>query len=134
MLRYVTSMGHNAPKDVSFHLRWVCMMVHIREECVPTSLWSWRVVRDIWLGSHEYFCSFCHVHVCFLTSGWISRWSRESEIAIWRRAGVVRALCRNSYIIRLMHACPPHVARMMQCMVLTRVYALSNRYTVTLVT
>ena len=41
-------------------------------------LWSWRVVRDIWLGSHEDFCCLCHVHVCFPRGGWISGWPRES--------------------------------------------------------
>ena len=34
--------------------------------------WSWRVVRDIWLGSHGYFCYFCYVHVCFPRGGLIS--------------------------------------------------------------
>ena len=34
-------------------------------ECLFAHPWSWRVVRDIWLGSHEDFCCRCHVHVCF---------------------------------------------------------------------
>ena len=38
------------------------------------------------------------------------------------------------YVKRVMHACPPHVAKMIQRMVLTRVYALSSKYVVTLVT
>ena len=37
MLRYGTVMGHNAPKDVSGSLRWVYMMVHIREDCIHAS-------------------------------------------------------------------------------------------------
>ena len=41
-------------------------------------LWCWRVVFDIWLGSHEDLCCFCHVHVSFPRGGWISGWSRES--------------------------------------------------------
>ena len=32
-------------------------------------LWSWWVVRDIWLGSHEDFCCLCHVYVCFPRGG-----------------------------------------------------------------
>ena len=35
-LRYRISMGHNAPKDVSWGLGWVYMMVHTREDCIPT--------------------------------------------------------------------------------------------------
>ena len=31
------------------------------------------------------------------------------------------------YAKMLRHTCPPHVARMIQCMVLTTVYAVSNR-------
>ena len=27
-------MGHNAPKDVPWSLRWVYMMVHIAEDCI----------------------------------------------------------------------------------------------------
>ena len=38
------------------------------------------------------------------------------------------------YAKKVMHACPPHVARMIPCMGLTRVYALSSTYAVTLVT
>ena len=35
MLRYGTSMGHGTPKDVSWCLRWVYMMVHIRKIAFP---------------------------------------------------------------------------------------------------
>ena len=35
MLRYGSSMGHNAPKDVSWSLRWVYMMRRIRDDCIP---------------------------------------------------------------------------------------------------
>ena len=40
------------------------------------SLWSWRVVRDIWLGSHEDFCCSCHVHVCFPRE-WEGLWAER---------------------------------------------------------
>ena len=30
-------------------------------------LWFWRVLRDIWMRSHKYFCCFCHVYVCCST-------------------------------------------------------------------
>ena len=78
-------MRHNTTKDVSWGLKWVYMMVYIRDGlpshipfigCKPLTvrqkscndihryygawveywfagLWSWRVVRDIWLGSYE---------------------------------------------------------------------------------
>ena len=65
----------------------------------------------------------------------------------WKRAPVTRTISSIGtkgarrkiwstmvYVKRAMHACKPHVARMMQCMVLTRVYALSNMYAVTVVT
>ena len=38
------------------------------------------------------------------------------------------------YVKRMMHACPPHVAGMKHCVVLTKVDALSSRYAVALVT
>ena len=65
---------------------------------------------------------------------------------LWKRAPVTRTIIsilpralegkffNNGLRKRVMHACPPHVAGMMQCMLLTRVYALSNKYAVTLVT
>ena len=52
-------------------------------------LWSWRVVCDIWLGSYEYFVSFCNVHVCFSRGGWMSGWSGKIELLF----GAVYALC-----------------------------------------
>ena len=36
MLKHGTSMDHNAPKDASWNLRLVHMMVHIGDDCVPT--------------------------------------------------------------------------------------------------
>ena len=35
-------------------------------------------------------CCFCHVHVCFPRGGWISGWSRETCITIWRCVGTVQ--------------------------------------------
>ena len=49
-----------------------------RVEHLFAGLWSWRVVRDISLGSHEDLVCFWHVHVCFSRVGWISGWSWES--------------------------------------------------------
>ena len=37
LLRYGTSIGHNVLKDLSWRLRRVYMIVHIRKVCMPTS-------------------------------------------------------------------------------------------------
>ena len=41
-----------------------------RIEHLFASLWSWRVVGGIWLGSHVYFCFLYHVHMYFPKGGW----------------------------------------------------------------
>ena len=46
---------------------------------------------------------------------------------------IKKILSTMVYVKRVMHACPPYVARIIQHVVLTEVYALS-RYAVTLVT
>ena len=69
-------------------------------------LWYWRVVRDIWLGSHEDFCCFCHVHVYFPRGGWslgetevhgVCTQRRETQFKLARAIGgvsdAVRARC-----------------------------------------
>ena len=47
-----------------------------RVERLFAGLWTWRVVRDVWLGSYEDFVCFCHVHVCFPIGGWSPGLSR----------------------------------------------------------
>ena len=101
-------MGHNAPKDEEFeegihdgaykgrlhsHAPFIGYKILIvwqktyddvhgyyraRVEHLFARLWSRRLVCDIWLGSHEDFRCFCHVHMCFSRGGQISRWSRKS--------------------------------------------------------
>ena len=59
---------------------------------------------------------------------------KGSDISIGTKGARRKILSTVVCEKRVIHAYPPHVAGMIQCMALTRVYALSNRYAVTLVT
>ena len=56
-------------------------------------LWSWRVVHDIWLGSHEDFCCFCHVHMCFPRGGF--QGGHGNIELLFGAARALCMLCRN---------------------------------------
>ena len=56
----------------------------------------------------------------------------EAIISVAAKCTRRKVLSTNVYAKRVMHACPPHVAGMIPCVVLTRGYASSSRYAVTL--
>ena len=60
-----------------------------RVEYLFACLWSWRVVRNIWLGFREDFCCLCHMHGCFPEVGGFQGGHGEIELLF----GAVPVLC-----------------------------------------